>query len=63
MSLHGFRLKKLLAEKFRRIFECPVCGYDVLNEVDQCPKCLAYCMRWVLVLQGQCLLNELRRGA
>lgn len=36
--------------KFRIIFECPVCGYDVSHVIGRCPKCLAFCMQWVKVL-------------
>ena len=33
------------------IFECPCCGYDLLKEIVRCPKCLAHCMRWVLMVK------------
>jgi len=50
MSWQGFRLKQVKGEKFLAIYECPVCGYDCLCEVDRCPHCFAYCMRWVWIL-------------
>ncbi len=63
MSWVGYRHKQVQAAKFRAIFDCPVCGYDVLFELESCPKCSASCMRWILVLYGQALVNELRRSA
>ncbi len=63
MSWVGYRHKQVRAAKFRPIFECPVCGFDVLYEIEHCPKCLAGCMRWILVLRDEFLANELKRAS
>lgn len=59
MTWQAYRHKQVEQVKFLPIFECPVCGYDALHEIKCCPKCLAGCMRWVLILRNE----GLRRSA
>ncbi len=40
MTWQGFRRKKVDRVKFLAIFECPVCGYDVLCEIGSLPEVL-----------------------
>jgi len=36
--------------RFRWFYECVYCSYDVLHEIERCPKCYSFSFEWIKVL-------------